>query len=64
MASQTTMATYPVGGTSNTYFSDEPSSGTDPACVAAARPTSSRNQIFQVIAEDLTFARLIPNGTP
>jgi hypothetical protein len=58
------MATYPVGGTSNTYFSDDPSSGTDPACVAAARPTSSRNQIFQVIAEDLTFARLIPNGTP
>jgi hypothetical protein len=58
------MATYPVGGTSNTYFSDDPSTGADPACVAAARPTSSLNQIFQVIAGDLTFSRLIPNGTP
>jgi hypothetical protein len=58
------MATHPVGGTSNTYFSDDPSTGTDTACIAAARPTSSLNQIFQVIAGDLTFARLIPNGTP
>jgi hypothetical protein len=58
------MATHPIGGTSNTYFSDDPSTGTDPACVAAARPTSSLNQIFQVIAGDLTFSRLIPNGTP
>jgi hypothetical protein len=57
------MATYPPGSTSTTYFSDDPSSGADPACVAAARPTSSLNQIFQVIAGDLTFARLIPNGT-
>lgn len=57
------MATYPAGSTSTTYFSDDPSSGADPSCVAAARPTSSLNQIFQVIAGDLTVARLIPNNT-
>ncbi len=57
------MATYPAGSTSTTYFSDDPSSGADAACVAAARPTSSLNQIFQVIAGDFKVARLIPNGT-
>lgn len=57
------MATYPPGSTSTTYFSDDPATGTDPTCVAAARPTSSLNQIFQAIAGDLTVARLIPNGT-
>jgi hypothetical protein len=57
------MATYPSGSTSTTYFSDDPSSGVDPSCVAAARPTSSLNQIFQAIAGDLTYAKLIPNNT-
>jgi hypothetical protein len=56
------MAT-PPGGISTTYFSDDPSSGTDPVCIAAARPTSTLNQIFQAIAGDLTVAKLIPNGT-
>jgi hypothetical protein len=58
------MATAPGASTTTTYFSDDPSSGTDAACNAAARPTTSLNQIFQVIAGDLTIARLIPNGTP
>jgi len=57
------MATYPPGSTTTTYFDDDPQSGGDPTCIAAARPTSSLNQIFQEISGDLTFAKLIPNGT-
>lgn len=57
------MATYPPGGTSTTYFSDDPSSGVDTTCIAAARPISGLNSIFKAIAGDGTFARLIPNGT-
>ncbi len=58
------MATKPGATSTTTYFSDDPASGTDPACNSAARPTTSLNQIFQVIAGDLTVARLIPNNTP
>jgi Flp pilus assembly protein TadG len=57
------MATNPTVGTSSTYFSDDPSSGVDPVCIAAARPTTTLNQIFQAIAGDLTVAKLIPNST-
>ncbi len=45
------------------FFSDYTASGGTSSCISAARPTSSLNQIFQEIADDLTVSRLIPNNT-
>jgi len=45
------------------FFSDYTATGGDSTCISASQPTTSLNQIFQVIAGDLTVAKLIPNGT-
>jgi Putative Tad-like Flp pilus-assembly len=45
------------------FFSDYSATGGSSSCISASQPVSSLNQIFQVIASDLTVAKLIPNGT-
>lgn len=45
------------------FFSDYTASSGSGTCISASRPTSNLNQIFTIIAGDLTVARLIPNGT-
>jgi hypothetical protein len=45
------------------FFSDYTATGGSSSCISASQPVSSLNQIFQVIASDLTVAKLIPNGT-
>lgn len=45
------------------FFSDYTATGGSSSCISAAQPASSLNQIFQVIAGDLTFAKLIPDDT-
>ena len=44
------------------FFSDYTASNNG-QCISASQPTTNLNQIFTVIAGDLTVARLIPNGT-
>jgi hypothetical protein len=53
------MATAPGKTSTTTYFSDDPATGTDPTCTAAARPENTLNEIFTAIAADLTVAKLI-----
>lgn len=48
----------------NNFFSDYAATGGTNTCVSQARPTTSLNEIFQEIGEDLTVSRLVPNGTP
>jgi hypothetical protein len=45
------------------FFSDYTATGSDSTCVSASQPVTNLSQIFQVIAGDLTIARLVPNGT-
>jgi Putative Flp pilus-assembly TadE/G-like len=45
------------------FFSDYTATGGDSTCIAASQPATNLSQIFQVIAGDLTVAKLIPNGT-
>lgn len=45
------------------FFSDYTATGGDSSCISASQPATSLTQIFQVIAGDLTVAKLIPNGT-
>jgi hypothetical protein len=45
------------------FFSDYTATGSDSTCVSASQPVTNLSQIFQVIAGDLTIARLIPNNT-
>ncbi|MFZ0887028.1 MAG: vWA domain-containing protein [Candidatus Binataceae bacterium] len=52
-----------IASSSQNFFSDYTATGGTSACVSASRPTSSMNQIFTEIGEDLTVARLIPNNT-
>ncbi|MGA2437320.1 MAG: vWA domain-containing protein [Acidobacteriaceae bacterium] len=54
-----------IASTPSYFFSDYTSSvsGVDKTCISASQPTSNLNQIFQYIGNDLTVARLIPNGT-
>jgi hypothetical protein len=46
------------------FFSDYNQSGSGSTCQSASQPTANLNQIFTQIAQDLTFARLIPDNTP
>jgi Flp pilus assembly protein TadG len=46
------------------FFSDYTATGGTNTCVSASRPTTSLNEIFTEIYEDLTVARLLPNNTP
>jgi hypothetical protein len=45
------------------FFSDYTATGGSSSCISAAQPVTSLNQIFQVIAGDLTVSKLVPNGT-
>ena len=45
------------------FFSDYTATGGSSSCISSSQPVTSLNQIFQVIAGDLTFAKLIPNNT-
>jgi hypothetical protein len=45
------------------FFSDYAATGANGACISASQPTTSLKQIFQVIAGDLTVAKIIPNNT-
>ncbi len=45
------------------FFSDYTATGGSSSCISASQPVTSLNQIFQVIAGDLTVSKLIPNGT-
>lgn len=45
------------------FFSDYTATGGTSSCVSASQPVSSLAQIFEVIAGDLTVAKLVPNGT-
>jgi Flp pilus assembly protein TadG len=45
------------------FFSDYTATGGDSTCISASQPVTGLNQIFQVIATDLTEVKLIPNNT-
>ena len=45
------------------FFSDYTATGGSSSCISASQPVTNLNQIFQVIAGDLTVSKLIPNGT-
>jgi Flp pilus assembly protein TadG len=49
-----------IASSSQTFFSDGEATS---ICASASRPTTSMSQIFTDIGEDLSAARLIPNGT-
>ena len=52
-----------IASSPENFFSDYTATGGASSCVSAARPTSSLNEIFNEIAQDLTVARLLPNNT-
>ena len=52
-----------MASASSYFFSDYTATGGSSSCVSASQSTTKLNTIFQIIAGDLTFARLIPNGT-
>jgi Putative Tad-like Flp pilus-assembly len=45
------------------FFSDYTATGASSSCISDSQPVTNLSQIFQVIAGDLTVAKLIPNGT-
>lgn len=45
------------------FFSDYSQSGTASNCISGAQPITNLNQIFAMIGNDLTVARLIPDNT-
>jgi hypothetical protein len=45
------------------FFSDYTATGGSSACISDSQPVTNLSQIFQVVAADLTVAKLIPNGT-
>ena len=52
-----------IASSPENFFSDYTAKGSDSSCISASSPTSSLNQIFKEIAQDLTVSRLIPNNT-
>ena len=52
-----------IASSSGYFFSDYNATGGSSSCISASQPVTSLSQIFQVIAGDLTIARLVPNGT-
>jgi hypothetical protein len=52
-----------IASTPGYFFSDYTATGGSSTCISASQPVSGLNQIFQVIAGDLTVAKLVPNGT-
>ena len=51
-----------MASSSGYFFSDYTATGGS-SCISASQPVTNLNQIFQVIAGDLTVSRLVPNGT-
>jgi Flp pilus assembly protein TadG len=45
------------------FFSDYTATGGSSSCISASQPVTGLNNIFQVIATDLTEVKLIPNNT-
>jgi len=45
------------------FFSDYTATGGSSSCISASQPVTGLNGIFQVIIQDLTGAKLVPNGT-
>jgi hypothetical protein len=45
------------------FFSDYTATGASSSCISASQPVTGLNGIFQVIIQDLTGAKLIPNNT-
>ena len=45
------------------FFSDYTATGGSSTCISDSQPVTNLSQIFQVVAADLSIARLIPNGT-
>jgi hypothetical protein len=45
------------------FFSDYTATGGSSTCISASQPVTGLNGIFQVIIQDLTGAKLIPNNT-
>jgi Putative Tad-like Flp pilus-assembly len=52
-----------MASSSGYFFSDYTATGGSSSCISSSQPTTSLNQIFKIIAGDLTLAKLIPNGT-
>jgi hypothetical protein len=52
-----------IASASSYFFSDYTATGGSSTCISDSQPVSKLSQIFQVIAGDLTVAKLIPNGT-
>ncbi len=53
-----------IASAASNFFSDYNQSGSGSTCQSASQPTTSISQIFTQIANDFTFARLIPDNTP
>jgi Flp pilus assembly protein TadG len=52
-----------IASSSEYFFSDYTATGGSSACVSASQPVTGLNQIFQVIVQDLSSVKLIPNNT-
>jgi hypothetical protein len=52
-----------IASSSAYFFSDYTASGGTSTCISDSQPVTNLSQIFQVVAADLTVAKLIPNGT-
>ena len=52
-----------IASSPNYFFSDYTATGGSSTCISASQPVTGLNQIFQVIATDLTQVKLIPNNT-
>jgi Flp pilus assembly protein TadG len=52
-----------IASSPSRFFSDYTAKGGTSTCIGRSQSTTSLNQIFKQIGGDLTFARLIPNGT-
>jgi hypothetical protein len=45
------------------FFSDYTATQSSGACISASQPVTGLSGIFQVILQDLTGSKLVPNGT-
>jgi hypothetical protein len=52
-----------IASASGYFFSDYTATGASSSCVSESQSVTNLNQIFKVIASDLSVAKLIPNGT-
>jgi hypothetical protein len=52
-----------IASSSAYFFSDYTATGGSGTCISDSQPVTNLSRIFQVVAADLTVAKLIPNGT-